>query len=152
MGSPAGLFLCREREVKRCPTNQSVHALTPVAVGLLNMSNTAPSIKRQWTNITTSMNETLPPTKDTAVHGSVSVTVTSSSTHSVRSARSKECLLLLKRYITSYRSLKVEATRKATSWLYVNPVTQELLLRAVTGGGGQISKTFLNGQRRGASC
>lgn len=37
------------------------------------------------------------------------------------------------------------------SWRYVSRVTHVLLPRAATGGGGQISKTFWSGQRRGAS-
>jgi hypothetical protein len=76
------------------------------------------------------------------VLGSVSVTATSSRILSVKSVRNKVSSLLPKRYTTSFRSPKAEAMRRATSWLFVNPVTPELLLKAVTGGGGQISKTI----------
>ena len=139
---PTGLFLCPESEVNQCHTNPSVPVPTPAAVGLLNVSNTVPSIKKQWTNITINMNVTLSPIKDTVVHGNASVTATSNRILFVRSARNKAVSLQLKRYTTSSLSPKVEATRRAISWLFVNPVTQGLLLRAVTGGGGQISKTF----------
>ena len=139
-------------EVKRCHTNQSVLVLIPAAVGLLNVSNTVPSIKRQWTNITTNMNEILSPTNDTVVLGNASVTATSSRILFVRSARNKAVSLPPKRYTTFFRSPKAEEMKRVTSWLFVNPVTQGLLPRAVTVGGGQISKTILSGQRRGASC
>lgn len=126
--------------------------LTPAAVGLLNVSNTVPSIKRQWTNITTNMIAILLPIKDTVVHGSASVTVTSSRILFVRSARNKVGLPLPKRYTTSSLSPKAEATRGVISWLFVNPVTPESLPRAVTGGGGKISRTYQCGQRRGVAC
>lgn len=136
------LLLCPESEVNQCPTNLSVPVLIPAAVGLLYVSNTVPSIKKRWTNIKTSSNETLLPINDTVVLGSVSVTATSSRILSVRSARSKASSHLLKRYTTSFHSPKAVAMRRAISWLFVNPATLELLPRVVTGGGGQISKTF----------
>jgi len=40
----------------------------------------------------------------------------------------------------------------AISWLFVNPVTLESLSEAVSGGGGEISRTFQIGQQRGAPC
>lgn len=132
----------RKRGEPMCPTNQNVHVLIPAAVGLLNASNTVPSIKKQWTNITINTNVTLLPTSDTVVLGSVSVTVTSSRILFVRSARSKVSSLPPKRYTTSFHSPKAAATRRATSWLSVNPVTLESLSKAATGGGGQISKTI----------
>jgi hypothetical protein len=116
--------------------------LTPAAVGLLYASNTVPSIKKQWINITTSTNVTLLPTNDMVVLGSVFVTATSSRILSVRNVRSKVSSLLPKRYTTSFRFPKAVVTRRVISWLFVNLATLELLLRAVTGGGGQISKTF----------
>jgi len=88
------------------------------------------------------MNVTLPLTKDTVVHGNASVTATSSRILFVRNVRNKVSSLPPKRYTTSSPYLKEEEMRRAISWLFVNPVTQELLQRAVTGGGGKISKTF----------
>jgi len=116
--------------------------LIPAAVGLQNVSNTVPSIKRQWTNITINTNVTLPLTKDMVVLGNESVTATSNLILFVRSVKKKEGSLQLKRYTTFSLSLKAEVMRGAISWLFVNPVTLELLSRAVTGGGGKISKTF----------
>ncbi len=137
-----GFFYAQKSEVKRCLTNQSVLVLIPVAVGLLTASNTVPSIKRQWTNITTNMNAILPPIKNTVVHGNASVTATSSRILFVRSARNKAGSLPPKRYTTSSPYPKAEEMRRAISWLFVNPVTQGLLPRAVTGGGGKIFKTI----------
>ena len=61
-------------------------------------------------------------------------------------------LPLPKRCTTSSRSPKGGGNERATSWLFVNPVTLESLSKAVTGGGNQISTTLLSGQRRGAPC
>ena len=147
-----GLFLCPESEVNPCHINQSVPAPTPAAVGSLSVSNTAPSIKRSWTNNTTSTSATPSPTNATAEAGSASATATSSCIPFVRSVRSKASLLLPKRCTTSCRSQRAVAMRKATSWPSASPATRKSLPRAVTGGGGQIPKTIQSGQRRGASC
>ncbi len=129
-------------EVKGCPTNQNVLVLIPAAVGLQNVSNTVPSIKRQWTNITINTNVTLPLIKDMVVLGNESETDILNHLLFVRSVRKKEGSLQLKRYTTFSPSLKAEVMRGAISWLFVNPVTQGLLSRAVTGGGGKIFKAF----------
>jgi len=76
------------------------------------------------------------------VLGSESETDTSKLILSVKNVRSKVDSLRLKRYTTSSHSPKAEAMRGVTSWLFVSPVTPGLLPRAVTGGGGKISKTF----------
>jgi len=93
---------------------------------------------------------TLNPTNDTVVHGNASVIDTSRPTLFVKSAKGKAGLPLLRKSITSFPYRRAEETRRATSCLFVNPATPESLLKAVTGGGGQISKTFFSGQRRGA--
>ena len=87
--NPVGLFLCPESEVNPCHINQSVPAPTPAAVGSLSVSNTAPSIKRSWTNNTTSTSATPSPTNATAEAGNASATATSSCIPFARSARSK---------------------------------------------------------------
>jgi hypothetical protein len=76
------------------------------------------------------------------VLGNESETDISSRILFVRSVKKKEGSLQLKRYTIFSPSLKAEVMRGAISWLFVNPVTQGLLPRAVTGGGGKIFKTF----------
>jgi hypothetical protein len=88
------------------------------------------------------MNAILLPISDMAVHGNASVTAISSRILFVRSAGNKAGSLLPKRYTTSSHYPKGEAMKGVISWLFVNPATQELLQRAVTGGGGKIFKTF----------
>jgi len=95
---------------------------------------------------------TLNPINDTAVHGNESVIDTLRPTPFVKSAKGKAGLPLLRKSITSFPYQRAAATRRATSCLFASPVIPESLLKAVTGGGGQISKTKQSGQRRGASC
>ena len=90
-------------------------------------------------------------TKDMAVPGSVFETVTSDLTLFVRNVRSKAGSHRPKKSITLSLSPKAVGTIKVILWHFVNPVTQELLSKAVTGGGVQISKTLKSGQRRGVT-
>ena len=91
---PQGFSYAR-KEMKQCHTNLNVPAPTPAAVGSLyaisaeGTSNTVLSIRRSWTNSTTSTNATPSPTSAMVVAGNESVTATSRRTLSVRNVKSK---------------------------------------------------------------
>jgi hypothetical protein len=146
------VFLYARKEVNQCHTNPNDLVPTQAAVCLLSTSNTAPSIRKLWTNNTIATNATQHRANATAVPGRESATDTSGHIPFVWSARSKADSRPLWRSITSARSPVEAATKRAISWLFVSHVILASLPKAVTGGGNQISRTFSSGQRRGASC
>lgn len=64
------------KEMNQCHINQNVPVPTPAAVGSLHVGNTVPSIRRLWTNNTTSTSVTPSQTNATVVVGNESVTAT----------------------------------------------------------------------------